>query len=237
MEDEKREKLMFDSSFERSRTYFQTLQVLRIFSQTIKSARNSIRTLAPDYLPKTHSPRSWIARPLIHPSSNPTEDKILMANWKILWDFYVESEKQLLQRVTEKTEEVKSLRDGLFNATSLREASRSTTMNRYVIVFTIVTVLYLPPSLIAAVFGTELFTSEDVTETIGRFKTSTVVVSITTYVLALLLIWLADRLEYPRTMLRQIKEWCDNLMRSMVRLFRRAILRRHDADSNDSDLD
>jgi len=37
----------------------------------------------------------------------------------------------------------------LFNATSLREASRSTTMNRYIIVFTIVTVLYLPPSLIA----------------------------------------------------------------------------------------
>ncbi len=34
----------------------------------------------------------------------------------------------------------------LFNATSLREAARSTTMNRYVIVFTIMTVLYLPPS-------------------------------------------------------------------------------------------
>ena len=33
----------------------------------------------------------------------------------------------------------------LFNATSLREAARSTTMNRYVIVFTIMTVLYLPP--------------------------------------------------------------------------------------------
>ena len=34
----------------------------------------------------------------------------------------------------------------LFNASSLREAARSTTMNRYVIVFTIMTVLYLPPS-------------------------------------------------------------------------------------------
>lgn len=149
MNHEGSERLMFDSSFARSKVYFQTLQVLRIFSQTIKSARQSVRTLAPDRFLNTHSPRTSIARPFLHPSSNPTVDPILMANWKILWSFYVESEKQLLQRTAEKTEELKSLRDGLFNATSLREASRSTTMNRYVIVFTIVTVLYLPPSLIA----------------------------------------------------------------------------------------
>ena len=34
----------------------------------------------------------------------------------------------------------------IFNATSLREANRSTTMNRYVIIFTVVTVIFLPPT-------------------------------------------------------------------------------------------
>jgi len=37
----------------------------------------------------------------------------------------------------------------LFNATSLREASESSKMGRYVLVFTIATIIYLPPSFIA----------------------------------------------------------------------------------------
>src|ERR1700760_1288756 len=37
----------------------------------------------------------------------------------------------------------------LFTASSLREANRSTTMSRYVIIFTVVTVLYLPPSFMS----------------------------------------------------------------------------------------
>ncbi|KAK4445783.1 hypothetical protein QBC34DRAFT_412658 [Podospora aff. communis PSN243] len=214
------ERLMFDSSFERSRIYFKTLQVLRIFSQTVKSTRRAVYSLAPERIPKVFSIRTGATRPFIHPNTIATDDKILMANWKILWSYYLESEKQLLQQIAEKTEEIKSLRDGLFNATSLREASRSTTMNRYVIVFTIVTVLYLPPSLIASVFGTELFTTEDTEETIGRFKTSTVVVSMSTYIFALLLIWLADRLEYPRIMLRKAKAWGTMSTRRVARLFR-----------------
>jgi Mg2+ and Co2+ transporter CorA len=36
----------------------------------------------------------------------------------------------------------------LLNATTLREASRANTMNRYIVVFTIVTVMYLPPNFI-----------------------------------------------------------------------------------------
>ncbi|KAK0619118.1 hypothetical protein B0T14DRAFT_431992 [Immersiella caudata] len=229
---------MFDSSFERSRIYFKTLQVLRIFSQAVKSTRRAVHDLAPDRMPKMFTVRTAMARPFIHPRSIATEDKTLMANWKILWSYYLESEKQLLQRIAEKTEEIKSLRDGLFNATSLREASRSTTMNRYVIVFTIVTVLYLPPSLIASVFGTELFTTEDTAETIGRFKTSTVVVSMTTYAFALFLIWLADRLEYPRIMLRKMKAWSAPLIRRTVEFLRlRKVFPDSFSNSSSSDSD
>jgi hypothetical protein len=87
----------------------------------------------------------------------------------ILSEFQKRAGERLLQQIAEKTEEIKNLRDGvtlsnypvsttgdrcltntithqLFNANSLREASRSTTMNRYIIVFTVFTVLYLPLS-------------------------------------------------------------------------------------------
>jgi len=104
---------MFDSSFERSRVYFNSLQVLRIFGQTIRSTRQGIRQLAPESFPDRMDRISSYDRPFILPRSNPREDKILLANWKILWDFYVEAESELLGRIAEKTEEIKSLRDGV----------------------------------------------------------------------------------------------------------------------------
>ncbi len=89
-------------------------------------------------------------------------------------------------------------------------------MNRYVIVFTIMTVLYLPPSFTAvchcslkspffateancrvatqqALFGTPLFEAEEQAETVSRFKISTIIVCVITYTLAFLLIWLAEK--------------------------------------------
>ncbi|KAK0631578.1 hypothetical protein B0T14DRAFT_417618 [Immersiella caudata] len=136
---DKRDKFMFDSGFQRSRVYFETLQLLRIFTRTIRLTRQDLLSMAPDQMPPCMPPARVI----------PNEDEIMMANWKILWSSYTDLEEKLLKRIAEKKEEIQSLRDGLFNATSLREASRSTAMNRYIIVFTIVTVLYLPPTLIA----------------------------------------------------------------------------------------
>jgi hypothetical protein len=110
---DKTERLMFDSSFERSRVYFNSLQVLRIFGQSIRSTRRGIRQLAPESFPSRMDHITSFDRPFILPRSNPREDKILLANWKILWGFYVEAEGELLSRIAEKTEEVKSLRDGV----------------------------------------------------------------------------------------------------------------------------
>jgi len=86
------------------------------------------------------------------------------------------------------------LRDGLFNATSVREASRSTSMNRSVFVFTIVTVTYLPASFIATIFGTQMFNDAELASTINKFKITTVVVSITTFFVAFILVLLAGRI-------------------------------------------
>ncbi|KAK3358811.1 hypothetical protein B0T25DRAFT_447527 [Lasiosphaeria hispida] len=128
--------LMFDNSFGRSKAYFKALQILRIFADAIRETGRGVRGMSPEKL-------AWATH------SKPDEDLDLLNNWKILWTSYLEAETRLLSRIAGKTEEIKGLRDGMFNATSLREASRSTTMNRYVIVFTIVTLLYLPPSLVA----------------------------------------------------------------------------------------
>jgi hypothetical protein len=37
----------------------------------------------------------------------------------------------------------------LFNAQSVRESSRSTQINQYLLVFTIVTIIYLPPTFVS----------------------------------------------------------------------------------------
>ncbi|KAK0672418.1 hypothetical protein QBC41DRAFT_25013 [Cercophora samala] len=192
LDDETSSRLMFDTSFERSRVYFKTLQMLRIFADAIRETGRDLQEMDPEKLIQGNFRRAgYDVRDILR--QEPLEDKALWNNWKILLDFQQQTEEKLLRRITEKTEEITSLRDGLFNATSLREASRATTMNRYVIVFTIMTVLYLPPSFTSALFGTPLFEAESQEETVERFKTSTIIVCVITYVLAISLIWLADK--------------------------------------------
>ncbi|PMD40234.1 hypothetical protein L207DRAFT_582454 [Hyaloscypha variabilis F] len=81
----------------------------------------------------------------------------------------------LLERINRKREEVESLRDGLFNATSMREASKSIEMaeisirqNRYIFIFTVATVFYLPLGF--CVFGIHLYDSTDPDVVKGRPK-------------------------------------------------------------------
>ncbi|KAI0436815.1 hypothetical protein F4803DRAFT_556640 [Xylaria telfairii] len=149
-------KWMFDSNFKRSELYVTTLQILRIFNEYI------------------------------------------------LKQFQKQAQENLLGRILLKTEEVKSLRDGLFNATSLREANlssrlaelssrqtelslreahRSVVMGRYVLIFTVVTILYLPPSFISTVLDMDIF-KKDIAQTRWEYKVSVVSVSLLTYLLS-----------------------------------------------------
>lgn len=103
------ETLMFDSGFERSRIYFKTLQILRIFTQMIERTRRDVELFNPQV-----SVSDWML-PLMRSKYNRTrgEDAALLANWDILWSFYVQKEEYLLRRLLNKTEELKSLRDGV----------------------------------------------------------------------------------------------------------------------------
>jgi hypothetical protein len=84
-------KWMFDLDFERSRLYFTILQVLRIFGECIRTVSPDIRAL--DSLFLRHS--------------------ALDSNWNFITKQQKNAEERLLRRLLDKTEEVKSLRDGV----------------------------------------------------------------------------------------------------------------------------
>ncbi|KAJ5293849.1 hypothetical protein N7508_008670 [Penicillium antarcticum] len=113
-----------------------------------------------------------------------------------------------LDRIERKVEEVKSLRDGLFNATSVREASKGTSLaemsgrqNQYILVFTIATVFYLPMSFVTSFYGMHLFDQgDDPSASKAPFIATFVVLSLATYILAASGLWFVKgRAEHKST--------------------------------------
>ncbi|OTA98173.1 hypothetical protein M426DRAFT_326201 [Hypoxylon sp. CI-4A] len=128
-----------------------------------------------------------------------------------------QSTELLERRIKAKTEDITSLRDALFNASSLLEASRATQMNRYVIVFTIVTVIFLPPSFVATLFGTDLFNEGSQLPSITKFQILTVVVSLGTYTIAFILIRIADSLDTLQRALKRLPETLLSLFPKLIK--------------------
>ncbi|KAI0451715.1 hypothetical protein F5B21DRAFT_364515 [Xylaria acuta] len=174
---------MFDNDFERSKLYVTILQVLRIFSEFIGTVSDDLRLLDDLFLKNDNFPM---------PDMRPDELRIMRSNWESVKEFQKQTEERLLGRISQKMEEVKSLRDGLFNATSLREANlssreaqRSALIGRCVLIFTVVTVLYLPPSFISTVLDMDIFENEvDFAQTTWEYKVTVVPLSLVTYLLA-----------------------------------------------------
>jgi hypothetical protein len=99
-------KWMFDDHFERSELYFTILQILRVFGEYI-------RTLSLDlhYLDEVFCPEGPSDFPL--KDMRPDELRIMRENWEKVIKVHEKAEKRLLSRLSDKTEEVKSLRDGV----------------------------------------------------------------------------------------------------------------------------
>ncbi|KAI0855033.1 hypothetical protein F4860DRAFT_57676 [Xylaria cubensis] len=182
------EKWLFDDNFERSRLYLTILQTLRIFGEYISTVSHDLRLLDDVFLKNTDFPMYKMSR---------RELQALRSNWELVRETQKKVEQDLLSRISSKTEEVKTFRDGLFNASSLREANRSSVMGRYVIVFTVVTVLYLPPNFISTVLNMSIF-AKDIAQWKWEFKVATVSVSLLTYILALLSIIAVDWKNFQR---------------------------------------
>jgi hypothetical protein len=103
---------MFDSTFDRSRAYFKTLEMLRIFGDTVRETGRDLQEMDPERLLQGSFRRAgWDVRYFLR--EDPTKDTALWENWRVLAEFQEKAEKRLLRRITEKTEEIKSLRDGV----------------------------------------------------------------------------------------------------------------------------
>jgi hypothetical protein len=164
LDEKARENLLYDDILmQRSKFYFSTLQLLRIFSGMISAATEDLENLAKS---------SRIDLNCIDEIDNhkPTSEFIRAREAaKRNWDAVISHQKKigsaLLDRISKKTVDIESLRDGvsphaqvplekrpranktqLLNAQSVREAIKATQFSRYLLVFTIVTIIYLPPT-------------------------------------------------------------------------------------------
>ncbi|KAF4447056.1 hypothetical protein F53441_9355 [Fusarium austroafricanum] len=128
------EKLMFDKSFTLSKDYFVALQLLRIIDEWVDEILPTIENLRDS---------TAMNLPIFYADDAKHNFDAAVKSMKLHGD-------KIQKRAQKKTEEIKSLRDGLFNATSLREATKAMALNQAIYVFTVITVLFTPISFLAA---------------------------------------------------------------------------------------
>ncbi|KAK7973656.1 hypothetical protein PG990_011739 [Apiospora arundinis] len=192
---EKRAALMFESSsknrFESSDKYFFVIELLRISAEWIKETVNDLRhpqeevnELLQSLIKYANAFRE--ATPevdYINDASWKACIDVIRHNWEVIFRDLKRYEDDLLGRIERKTQEVKSLRDGLFSATSVKEATKSTQINESILVFTVMTITYLPLGFVATLYGLDIFDFQMPGQTMS-FVTTTVVVSLATYLAA-----------------------------------------------------
>jgi hypothetical protein len=106
---------MFDNnSFTRSELYFATLQLLRISSEWIRGSMEDLESLAQGTEIYLFEIQAYL-RPERddHDPTTANVARVLRQNWKNVLAHQKRLGKPLLDRIEKKTEEVKSLRDGV----------------------------------------------------------------------------------------------------------------------------
>lgn len=103
LDKDRRESLMFDNAFQRSRVYFEVLQMLRLFSNYIGVTGSDLQGSVLDK----------VFIPVSQPTFVKESEKILRNNWELLKLHQSEAQERLLQRISKKMEEVMSLRDAV----------------------------------------------------------------------------------------------------------------------------
>ncbi|KAI0849836.1 hypothetical protein F5Y00DRAFT_261283 [Daldinia vernicosa] len=188
-EPESREPLMYDDDkLQRSELYFSVLQLLRIFSADIKDNISQLKK-AKDGAQKEFD---IIVGDYTNIKDLDSTVPFLQEKWKSLDEKLESIENDLIRRVDRQIEDVKSLRDGLFNAQAVREAVKGRQLNRYLFVFTVITIIFTPLSFVATFYGMHLFDgadadgAESVRNNQKRFWGVFFGVAIVTYILGLL---------------------------------------------------
>ncbi|KAK9421753.1 hypothetical protein SUNI508_05354 [Seiridium unicorne] len=183
------EMLMFDDSFQLSEQYFSVLQLLRIFLNWIEEAEQGILDLRSELTKQCVSWRAWQRE-----HSLPDEDERhldldnLKRNDGQVEDFFRRRVSALKDRIQRKKDEVESLRDGLFNAASLRKTLKAKTLSIYIGVFTVVTVFFTSLGFMATFWAIPFLTTGAEISVPRGFTSSFVVVPTLTYLLSAIFI-------------------------------------------------
>ncbi|KAK3310730.1 cora-like Mg2+ transporter protein-domain-containing protein [Chaetomium strumarium] len=154
--------LFDDSSFTNARRYFWALQSLRVFddhiSGTVRLLKEMIRSIDED----SHS-RSG-------ESENQIQEDLFNEHRAIL--------DELRARIERKRQEIESLNNGLFSASSVAEARFSSEQNGNIRLLTLVTIAYLPLSFVATIYGMNVLPEGT---SLGSFFVATAVLSVITF--------------------------------------------------------
>ncbi|KAI1749812.1 hypothetical protein F4782DRAFT_549407 [Xylaria castorea] len=175
-------KLVLENSTNASVLYFKVLQILNNFSDMVRAAPAYLDTLSNDARDQV------IVEEKFNESYPYTENTqaIIQHNWKIVSERQRDASSRILAKLERTTNEVKSLQSGLFNVQSITEARKSRVINKYLLVFTIVTILFLPPTFVATFFGMHIFDADTIVTTQKIFWVVLGALSGGTYLLAAL---------------------------------------------------
>ncbi|KAK4098469.1 hypothetical protein N658DRAFT_219567 [Parathielavia hyrcaniae] len=165
---------MFDGSFDLSRSYFTALQTLRLAFYMVNDTLQHWSDLR----------NRWDA--VVKPSGMFSAEDLAASscNWDLVTQELEKKAQRVQDEIARKSEEVKALRDGLFNATSLRESTKGITLNRAVYVSTVVIVLYTPLGFLAPSSSSDE-TGAKPTELPHGFTTTFIAVPLATYSLCI----------------------------------------------------
>ncbi|KAG7286688.1 hypothetical protein NEMBOFW57_008999 [Staphylotrichum longicolle] len=136
-----------------SEFYFAAIQLLRIAPEWVQEALDNLEDLVFVIVQKAALPGS--------PEADEAATEAVIQSWESVLVHQRHLAKPLLSRITRKQAELNSLKNGLFNATSVNEATKPTRLNHYILVFTVVTIFYLPLSFVAAPFALGMFSWDD----------------------------------------------------------------------------
>ncbi|EXK46333.1 hypothetical protein FOMG_00057 [Fusarium oxysporum f. sp. melonis 26406] len=166
---------MFDKSFELSKEYFVALQILRIINEWIDEPLANMEKLRDSTALKQNIFGADQAR----------------NNFDAAIRIMRQCRDKTRARIKKKSEEIESLRDGLFNATSLREATKAMELSQAVYAFTVVTVLFTPVSFLATFWALPFLNNtvdDKVTEPVS-FRSSFIAMPLFTYALVIGIAW------------------------------------------------
>ncbi|RYC90238.1 hypothetical protein BFJ63_vAg6947 [Fusarium oxysporum f. sp. narcissi] len=203
------EDLMFDNSFKRSKDYFVALQLLRIVDEWLDEVQSTVEDMVEN--PNSTDESMW-GRP--------------KASSDVAVRYVNEHATAAQSRVRKKREEINSLRDSLFNATSLRESTKAMALNQAIYVFTVVTVLFTPVSFLATFWALPFLNNptEGVVPVPSAFRNSFIIMPLLTYALVIVVAWfVGQRNSVNRllTMLGKLGESTGQLLRSGWNLLRK----------------